>query len=237
MPFPVSKKNFWGLIFALLVLCSQVYARQSSENGVLDLRFYDIENQNYTLGGNWLFYWQSFKTGQEASLWDDEKAVSASFPKLWTEMGFPSYGYGTYIVKIILHENHPGLAVYIPDFYSSYRLYANGEIIAENGKVGKTKETYTPFWFDKAANIPIVANDTLVLALQIANFHHSKGGARQPILLGKEGNIREIRLREMSYALVLSGALLMGGLFFSGPLFFRKTRSRHLLLLYVLYRL
>lgn len=62
--------------------------------------------------------------------------------------------------------------------------------------------------------------------LQIANFHHSKGGGREAILLGSETQLTRKRETEAALDFFLAGTLIMGGLFFLGLyLFGQRERA------------
>ncbi len=64
--------------------------------------------------------------------------------------------------------------------------------------------------------------DTLQLVLQIANFHHSKGGPYKHLVLGDHQSLKDEYKRDSALDLGMSGALLMGGLFFFGLYLFGK---------------
>lgn len=85
---------------------------------------------------------------------------------------------------VLLKDDHPkDLALALPQMYSSYSLWANGQLIAQNGTVAKTAATSTPQWKPQTVLVD-VTGDSLRLVLQIANFHHAKGGIKEPIYLG-----------------------------------------------------
>jgi hypothetical protein len=109
-----------------------------------------------------------------------------SFPTLFKSKGDDEteIGYATYSIWIVFKESHTKeLALAVPQMYSSYRLWAGGKLIAENGKVGKSAIDCVPEWRPQTVYLE-VPNDTLNLVLQIANFHHAKGGIKEPIYLG-----------------------------------------------------
>ncbi len=118
-------------------------------NGLLDLRKADFSKKEYTLNGYWKLYWlQMRKPGDAPGEFEYVK-----FPELWNDMMWkgsplPASGYGTYEATIILpHHEKNALALRMPDCYTSYRLYVNGNLSANNGSPGTTKETTQPDWF------------------------------------------------------------------------------------------
>ena len=87
----------------------------------------------------------------------------------------PAKGYATYALTILLPQNRKQLALKLPDVYTSYKLFINGKVFAQNGEPGTSAETTTSHWENTALQLPDNC-DTLKLILQVANFVHSKGG-------------------------------------------------------------
>ncbi|RYZ92368.1 MAG: ATPase, partial [Sphingobacteriaceae bacterium] len=114
------------------------------------------------------------------------------------------------------------------DVYCAYRLYLNGKLVAQNGQVANNPKDFIPHWqyraFDIAAGI-----DTANLVLQITNFVHSKGGIKDPIMIGKSSTVLLDRSRVEAIDLLLTGCLFMGGLFFLG-LYLLGSRDKAILL-------
>jgi len=170
--------NLKSVLFFTLSLISLCSFSQSSEliGGVIDARFWS-EDSSFPVAGYCHFF-----DGQLLSPEECSKATSdiVSFPALFKS----GVGYATYSLMIAFKESHTkelGLAV--PQMYSSYRLWANGRLVAENGKVGKSIVDCVPQWKPQTVFIE-VPGDTLHLVLQIANFHHDIGGIKEPIYIG-----------------------------------------------------
>lgn len=193
------------------------------QKGVLDASGFEFKRgEKIELTGDWEFYWDSLLSpGQFPML---TKPAYYTFPKLWNE-DFESFGYATYRLTVKLPEDHPPLALSIPDFYSAYKLYINGEIAAQNGNVGTIKNKYIPKWIPQTIPIEEYETNQLELILQIANFDHSKGGPKQTIELGTTGDLYGARELELGYAYGLTGALIMGGLFFFGLFLFGRHET------------
>ena len=212
-----------SLLFLLFGLYFQLSA-QEAKNGLLDLRAKEFIGQRISLNGEWEFYWQRLIDPSGFDL-DTIPADYFTFPGLWnkakTRNGIPlTYtGYATYKLLILLPENRPPAGLSVSHFYSSYKLFVDGELAASNGQTGTTREESEPHWEPKT----IVVNsssDTLELVLQISNFRHSKGGARETIYLGDMDFVMNNSYMDISYDLLLSGCLVMAGLFFLGLFFF-----------------
>jgi signal transduction histidine kinase/CheY-like chemotaxis protein len=201
-----------------------------AKNGVIDLR-----NQSFAkkieLNGQWLFYWHQLIYPQHVPA---SKGQAINFPTLWnagnTVNGkeLPAFGYASYQLTILLPKTNQILRLSMPDVYSSYRLFANGKLVAENGKVSTTVKGFVPYWQYRAFDIA-AGTDTLKLVLQIANFVHSKGGIKKPLLIGNKAMIELDRQRDEAIDLLLTGCLFMGGLFFFG-LYLFGNRDKAILL-------
>ena len=168
--------------FLLLFLVSiNVFAQRKSapkiDQGVLDLREWNFADHKIALTGYWNFV--------ENELISNPQAVSKQvyFPEVFAKTGHEDVNVATYSVRVFLPGNTGKLAFEIPQLYSSYVLSVNGKAIAANGKPGTSKESTTPQWRPQVVSFERTS-DTLNIVLQIANFYHHNGGAKQPIYLG-----------------------------------------------------
>lgn len=215
----------------LLVLLADADAQQASK-GVFDLRRVDLSSENVTLEGEWEFYWNQLLP-PESFAKNAENPDYFWFPSLWNDgvtsngAELSNVGYATYRLKVVLPPDSLPLSLSISHFYSNYNLFADGELIAKNGVVGTSKSTSEPHWIPKTLRI-LPKSDTVELVLHISNFHHSKGGARQPIVLGSRDRIMHDSFFDISYDLLLSGCLIMAGLFFLGLYLFGQ-REKYIL--------
>lgn len=210
------------LLLFLLLFAVQGQA-QNAFRGVIDLRNEDFNNRQFTLNGEWGFYWLHLLNPTEVPQQDTS---FFTFPKLWneasTEQGQPLHaeGYATYHARILLPQNRPMLAIKVPDTYCAYRLFVNGHEAATNGRVDSTRKGYAPKWIPLTVNLP----DTSVIELvfQIANFSHAKGGVVRPMVLGDAHTITRIAEQHIAADFLLAGSLFMGGLFFFGLFLFGR---------------
>lgn len=195
----------------------------SAQKGILDLRQIDLSANTISLHGEWQFYWRQLIKPGDTNITGTNYV---SFPSLWKDdkvngQQLSSDGYASYVLTVLLPKKSPRLALEVPDTYSSYSLFVNGEMMAQNGHPDTSEATATPFWTTE--DIAINAkSDTLRLVLQVANFWHSKGGTYKEIKIGKRDRVLLQHHRNMSFDLVLAGCLFMGGLFFFGLFLFGK---------------
>ncbi|WP_080241316.1 ATP-binding protein [Spirosoma rigui] len=228
-----------GWLPLLLVACfttashAQADRQPLARQGVLDLRNVDFSTSDATLSGDWKFYWKQLRTpGQRESAFE-----YSPFPQLWSaarwqQQPIPSQGYATYGLTILLPARSPALLLDIPDQYSSYRLFVNGKDVAHDGHPATTAAATVPHWSNQLVALPESA-DTLRLLLQVANFHHAKGGTRQAIRLGQASVLQLDRITNQALDLLLAGCLFMGGLFFLG--FFGLGRTERPMLYFSIF--
>jgi len=216
-----------SIVFFFLFSCFQANAFDQSpaptfQRGVLDLRQVDLSKNSIDLDGEWGLYWHSLINPKDSSA----PPVYTEFPRLWSRTiingkSLPSEGYASYTALIILPHNHPKLALELPDTYTSYRLFINGEEFSAMGNPDSVKEKAVPRWQSKTIELT-TTSDSLRLVLHIANFWHSRGGPYKKMRLGDKDILFQNRDDRSALDLILTGCLLMGGLFFFGLFLFGK---------------
>lgn len=201
-------------ILSLLCILSGFLHAQSGdhpqvENGVIDLRKWNLSAHKVALAGDWIFY------ENELLVNPGKPGKHIPFPQVLSKAGFEMVQYGTYAAQVLVPANTKDLALEIPQLYSSYKLFVNGKLIAENGTPGTTESTTVPQWMPQVTSFD-AAGDTLDITLQLANFHHYNTGAKQPIYLGSapllmahDENATKSNLTECLTLFVLGAAFLI----------------------------
>ncbi|WP_247233025.1 ATP-binding protein [Telluribacter sp. SYSU D00476] len=225
-------KPLFGLILLAIFLPLYITPAWAStpraEQGVLDLRNSELDDKGLQLGGEWKLYWNRLLTSASPT----EYHEYVPFPKLWAhttwkQQPVPTKGYATYALDILLPTTSEPLALYLPEAYSAYALYANGNLIAQNGEPGISAETTTPYWSQQV--VPVTpSTDTLRLTLQVANFHHAKGGPYKHIRIGYLSALQAAQQVNYALDIFLAGCLFMGGLFFLGLYLFGHHEKSNL---------
>lgn len=221
----------WCLLLLLMAGGGQLLAASP----VVDLRAHKAEKP-MQLDEGWQWVWQALVPPDSLSAYDWE---AVDFPVLWGEQRYKGQqstpkGYATYVLRLLLPADQTTLGLYVPDVYTSHRLFVNGQLLAQNGMPGTDAQRTKPFWHGQVVQLP-ATSDTVVLVLHIANFHHSKGGPYKAVVLQSYDTLRNAHKRDSALDLVMTGALLMGGLFFFGLyLFGRYDRAMLFFALYCL---
>ena len=185
-----------------------------AENGVLDLRTWDFK-EKIALTGHWILYKNQFTDTTSST-----KSTSR-FPEVWD----PSIQYGSYHLRVLLPSEARNLAFEIPQLYCSYQLWVNGTKVAQNGKIGNTKESTVPQWLPQVALLHN-QSDTLSLVLHISNFYHYKGGAKDPIYLGTSDILHRHHNVAIESSLVESVGLAVMGLAFVLIYYLREEKKK-----------
>lgn len=211
------------LLFVEILFPFQISAQDGIPN--IELTVEDLTTEVTELDSQWAFYWNQLVHPSEIN--DIEEDTLLPFLDNWADLtSFESMGYATYSLIVVAPKIDEQIAIDIPDFYSSYRLFINQVEIANNGVVATSKEEYEPKWLPQTISLPNFESDTLQFVLHVANFDHSKGGAYQPIKIGGSSKLFRDRYIQYGYSFILTGILLMSGLYFLGLyLFGRHEKS------------
>ncbi len=163
-----------------------------------------IHSELFQLQGEFTFYWNKLYSINEINS-IEEDPVYAELPSVWNNKNIysdevDSQGFATYHLVIkVPHDELYGLRV--KELDCAYKLMVNGESV-ETGKVGTSKETTIPSW--KRKEIYFYShNKKIDVVLQIANFHHRKGGPEDVILFGKAIAVRNYIRRQLSLSIFL----------------------------------
>lgn len=206
-------------VFHLLFLfafigCSQkadVYSPQAKD-GILDLRDWDRDRfSTVALDGDWEFA----DTILAPETFTKDGLISV--PGAWNSFiknnkSHEGEGLGTYRLTVLLDKPVKDLAFQIGDVSTAFKLFLNGKLLIENGKIGNSREEMLPSY-----KHPIVLIDEeskeLKLTLQISNFYHITGGLRKSIKLGNTLAVFEEKKRQVALGWVVFGATFFMGLY------------------------
>lgn len=201
-----------------------------AERGVLDLTDWGFTEQGIiNLNGDWEFYWQEF---WQPSQIPTRKSIPSylEVPSTWRGkylMGevLPSGGYATYRLTINFASHDSSLkALKIPTIYTAYKLYANNELVTSRGTIGTSASEVKPNAAPQTIFVTPV-DGKLDLVIQVANFHHSKGGIRNSIILGTPDQILHMNNNFLFTRAILLGSLLIIGLYYLVYFIFRQEEK------------
>jgi adenylate cyclase len=200
--------------------------------GEIDLRNWDFSQDIISLEGEWEFYWKQFIKTDSISvakpngfsvipgLWNDEKVDGETLG---------GFGYATYRLVFYTDPKNKYLSLKVLDLSSAFRVWVNGEIVLENGKIGKTEKEMVPQYYPK---ITILTNlqERNEICVEISNFQHRKGGFWEGFRLGNFDKIQSYRENKFGFDLFLTGSLLIMGVYHIGLFSLRRKDKSSLIL-------
>ncbi len=178
------------LVFSLSFFsCSNKKPRQQSvQKGQIDLQDWSFSKDGFVkLNGEWEFYWNEFIISGNLKDKNNSEPTYLQVPGLWnghisSGQEIKNFGFASYKLNIKLNKIE-NLAIKYINASASCSIYANGELLYSSGQPGINKETtiagYSPeliTFIPKSKNLEIV--------LEVANYHHKKGGQWEPLIIG-----------------------------------------------------
>ncbi len=223
-------------LFWVYILCGPLALFAASmqppraTHGVIDLRQHDFSVEAAELKGEWAFYWNELRVSDNRG---DKATTFADAPRSWTGMQtavgpLPGRGYATYSLVILLPELNAPLALSMFEQGTAVRVFANGKLMGERGRVGVDEISTVPDTKPLVLTLP-AAGPELRLDLQIANQHYRKGGMWNVVKLGTDPVIRSGLMRRQWLEVFASGCLLIMFMYHLGVHFYYRRGNSSLL--------
>jgi len=196
--------------------------KPQSKEGILDLTEAHVSENPINLAGEWTFYWQELLSPEDihirlAGNHDHDRWIS--IPSSW--LGYRldgkelnGTGFATYrlVIKLSEQDRNERLALRLPTIFHAYKLWVNGELLAEVGVVGQDKSSVTPQLATKLVFFQ-PEHDRLELVMQVANFHHKRGGITKYIELGGSEVLTVKTNLRIAAEMFVTASLLMIGVY------------------------
>lgn len=168
------------------------------------------------LDGTWKFYWKKHIDPQ-GDINSDRNAENLEFLTDWQNLPQKrldrhGFGFASYAVEINSPSRREDLGLKIPHFYNGYRLYLNGNLIAQNGEPGEQEQKSTPFWLPQVKPIKLQEGEN-TLVIHVSNFHHHRGGASSVLELGDFSALQKEQTFTKSSLLFIAGAFIIAAIF------------------------
>jgi hypothetical protein len=229
---PLVKRLVPVFLFLLLVLglgCGRREHLPTAQRGVLDLSGYDLDHREpIGLDGEWSFYWrQLLAPGEFSGPRAPAPAGYLLVPGDWN--GFRSQGraigglgYATLHLKVLLGPGQVPLALRLFGIHSAYRLWVDGRLAAESGRLGHREDGEAA---DPSVRIVAITRDgpALDLVLQVSNFHDRNGGLPVSVQFGRQAAVQGAQNRNWALAMLFVGSLLVMGFYHLAIYGFRKA--------------
>lgn len=204
-------------IFATVISSSDTETPQGVD-GVFDLSGWNFERDGVVkLNGEWEFYWQHFLTRHDFQTGNIPNSSFEEVPNVWNDYrskghSLPGHGYATYRLKVKLPDSNSRLGLKLSTMSTAYRLIVNGRIIAGNGKVGTSPDSYSPQYRPQVIFLNLQSRE-VELIVQIANFTYARGGFWAPVYLGTADQIIALQSVNRQRESFLIGVLFIMALY------------------------
>lgn len=220
--------GFVGLFALLSLINEQIMVKTDPQavDGQLDLSQWEDTRHIKALGGEWAFFWQALTPEAQGT------QVYAKVPSSWDHYSFidrPSRGFATYTLSVSgLKPNHI-YALKTLDQASTFELYGNGVLIAQNGVAGESREKTVEAWQPVMTEFLSDASGRVDFVMKIANFEYSKGGFWNHLLIGQPQLVHAYAMsRVLSDMFLFTGLFVMAAFFFG--LYFLLPKEKDTLL-------
>ncbi|HEY3429817.1 MAG TPA: hypothetical protein VGK39_04005, partial [Cyclobacteriaceae bacterium] len=169
----MSNKLAQYFIAFLLIMPFSMYG-QLLVKGQADLSKHNFATAgSVSLSGEWEFYWNKLLTPADFKV--DQKP-EWFWPYSWNRQSdYPALGFATYRAHVVLPEQHHSLSVFFPVINSSARIWVNGKLMLEVGKVSDDRNKYTPKLSSSVITLPENVKE-VELVIQVANWTYFSGG-------------------------------------------------------------
>lgn len=207
-------------IFKLTSVAQQEY---SIKNGVLDLTNFNFkQNKTVKLKGEWEFYWKKLYTPKDFENQVHSPDAYLNVPDSWTTVAKEDTGYATLRLVIFIPDTLKAhFSLLIPEVLTAYKVWLNGKLLTEVGKVGKNSKEATP-------DVHFTINSFLLnskkneLIVQISNYDHRDGAfAEAPVLGFTQSIIKKFTYR-VALNLITFGLMLIMSLYHFGLFIMRR---------------
>ncbi|MFU1797837.1 7TM diverse intracellular signaling domain-containing protein [Paenibacillus azoreducens] len=211
-----------GLIASYVVVSVPDAPRIENKEGVLDLTQVNVTQNPIKLQGEWTFYWQELLSPEEIRIREAQNGdhdrwirIPSSWLGAWLDgQRLSGTGYATFRLDIQLSEQdrNARLALRLPTIFHAYKLWVNGELLAEVGVVGQDKRSVTPQLATKLVFFQ-PKSDRVELVIQVANFHHHRGGITKNIELGGSDGLAVRTNLKIAAEMFITASLLVIGVY------------------------
>jgi two-component system LytT family sensor kinase len=224
-----EKSNLnWRRIFIILGITFMIFfigmmyssASVLVHKGKVDLSSVDFkQNELVALNGQWEFYWDRLLTPQDfiaekppqldsfikvPGSWDDKKADNEVYPH---------HGVATYRLRLNYPSTLKDPALRIQNVTTAYKLYVNGRLSAEVGKVSDKLSSFKDGEKSLILDLPKESQE-IELICQVANLNYAKGGLRESPVFGSKQVLEKQKMIFLALQLLFIGSVFIFGIYY-----------------------
>lgn len=211
-----------GLVASYAVMPAPDSPKIESQEGILDLTQVHVGENPIKLAGEWAFYWQELLSPEDIRTRSEMAGHTdrwINIPSSWLGYRLDGQklngtGYATFrlVIRLGEQDRNERLALRLPTVFHSYKLWVNGELLAEVGVVGQDKSWVTPRLATKLVFFQ-PESDKVELVMQVANFHHMRGGITKSIELGGSDALTVRTHLKVAAEMFITASLLVIGVY------------------------
>lgn len=160
---------------------------------------------------------------ESAGSWNDREAGTKVYPK---------HGGATYHLLLKTPSTLKDPALRIKTVATAYKLYANGGLIAEVGKVSDEPSDFKEGEQQLIVDLP-KDKPEMELILQVANLNYAKGGLRESPVFGSKQVLERQKMMLLALQLLFIGSVIIFGIYYL-LIFFLHRKNKTALLFSIL---
>lgn len=219
-----------SVIFCIIAILISLSSKQSKSRlyekeaptvkvGKVDISGWDFETKGQIkINDEWEFYYLQLLSSKDIKDGKNLPPIYVKADERWKNISvdgkpLPSYGYGTYRLTIQHDKDISPLALSVYSFLTSSKVYINGKLCSQTGKVGTSPENSEPCYHPKVVQIEAEGNTTEVI-IQVSNFYATNGGGNRPVYIGLAKDLLKKDSQRNIATGLSSGALGVMGIFF-----------------------
>ncbi|WP_320051783.1 sensor histidine kinase [uncultured Acetobacteroides sp.] len=186
------------------------------KDGVCSLKGEMEPGKFYGMNGNVEFYWNRLISPNEFKISAPQKDGYLKIPGLWNGKevnGKKIGGQGCATLRFWLNlDRNKSYGLKIRELDCSYRIFIDGMLKAECGKVGKSEEHTEPSWHRRELYF-YTCNSLTEVVIQISNFQHWKGGPEDTMILGQATDVVDLKQKVVGSNFFILGVFLVMALY------------------------
>ena len=160
-------------LFCTLILFSCTRGNESADTSVAPIH-------------GWTFFWETDPVGvpvESLSAWNH---IAMPDGRLLPDTGYAMFRKVLHVDTSLIKE----IAFSLKETHSAYRFKVNGHVLFSNGTVGHSVASEIPQSDFRRASLPL-QDSTVLLELEISNYHYINGGAPYPLMVGSPTKIAQ----------------------------------------------
>lgn len=216
------------MLLGLLFLSCNNDKKPIAIEGVLDISNKQINDYKIIdLSGDWEFYWKELLTPQNFREEQNPAPLFVEIPRGWetivtNDINDDPEGYASYRLTIKTHAEDSIFGIRLKRIDAAYKLWVNGVLVSEIGKVAREKLDYIPKWQIQEKTIRSKSNQ-IELLLQVCNYDFESGGITRNIQLASNETLKSKAKKESGFDFFLLGVMLIISLYHFVLFLLRKS--------------